>query len=87
MIAGPFTYGAGLHIWYSLQKKSQGFKIACLEELGYRNGWITKEKFMKIVVSLGNTPYGNYVKMIAEQYVVTDEYPEKNSTIKTSFWI
>ncbi len=68
MIDGPFTYGAGLHIWYSFQKKSQGFKIACLEEeLGYRNGWITKEKFMKIVVSLGNTPYGNYVKMIAEQ--------------------
>ena len=87
MIAGPFTYGAGLHIWYSFQKKSQGFKIACLEELGYRNGWITKEKLMKIVVSLGNTPYGNYVKMIAEHYVVTDEYPEKNSTIKTSFWI
>ncbi|HIG78166.1 MAG TPA: glucose-1-phosphate thymidylyltransferase, partial [Candidatus Lambdaproteobacteria bacterium] len=35
--------------------------------IGYRNGWITKEKLMKIVVSLGNTPYGNYVKMIAEQ--------------------
>ena len=48
-------------------EKRQGFKIACLEELGYRNGWITKEKLMKIVVSLGNTPYGNYVKMIAEQ--------------------
>ncbi len=48
-------------------EQRQGFKIACLEELGYRNGWITKEKLMKIVVSLGNTPYGNYVKMIAEQ--------------------
>jgi glucose-1-phosphate thymidylyltransferase len=68
MIAGPFTYGAGLHIWYSFQKKSQRFKIACLEELGYKDGWITKEKLMKIVVSLGNTHYGNYVKMIAEQY-------------------
>jgi glucose-1-phosphate thymidylyltransferase len=49
-------------------EERQGLKIACLEELGYRNGWITKEKLMKIVVSLGNTPYGNYVKMIAEQY-------------------
>ena len=48
-------------------EQRQRFKIACLEELGYRNGWITKEKMMKIVVSLGNTPYGNYVKMIAEQ--------------------
>jgi glucose-1-phosphate thymidylyltransferase len=48
-------------------EERQGLKIACLEELGYRNGWITKEKLMKIVVSLGNTPYGNYVKMITEQ--------------------
>ena len=49
-------------------EERQGLKIGCLEELGYRNGWITKEKLMKIVVSLGNTPYGNYVKMIAEKY-------------------
>ena len=49
-------------------EQRQGFKIACLEELGYRNGWITKDKLMKIVVSLGDTPYGNYVKKIAEQY-------------------
>ena len=48
-------------------EERQGLKIACLEELGYRNGWITKEKLMKISVSLGDTPYGNYVKMIAEQ--------------------
>ncbi len=48
-------------------EERQGLKIACLEELGYRNGWITKEKLMKISVSLGNSPYGNYVKMIAEQ--------------------
>jgi glucose-1-phosphate thymidylyltransferase len=35
----------------------QWLKISYLEELGYSNGWITKEKLMKIVVSLGNTPY------------------------------
>ena len=48
-------------------EERQGLKIACLEELGYRNGWISKEKLMEIAVSLGNTPYGNYVKLIAEQ--------------------
>ena len=48
-------------------EQRQGFKIACLEELGYRNGWTTKTKLMEIAVSLGETPYGNYVKMIAEQ--------------------
>ena len=49
-------------------EQRQGFKIACLEELGYRNGWLTKEQLMMNVASLGNTPYGNYVKMIPEQY-------------------
>ena len=39
-----------------------------LAEFGYRDGWITKEKLMKIVVSLENTNYGYYVKMITEQY-------------------
>ena len=48
-------------------EERQGLKIACLEELGYRNGWVTKEKLIEVAVSLGNTPYGNYVKMIAEQ--------------------
>jgi len=48
-------------------EERQGLKISCLEELGYRTVWITKEKLMKIVVSLGSTPYRNYVKMIAEQ--------------------
>jgi glucose-1-phosphate thymidylyltransferase len=48
-------------------EERQGLKIACLEELAYRNGWISKEKLMEIAVSLGNTPYGNYVKLIAEQ--------------------
>jgi len=47
-------------------EKRQGFKIACLEEVGYRNGWISKNKLMQIASKLGETPYGNYVKMIAE---------------------
>ena len=45
----------------------QGFKIACHEEIGYRNRWITKDKLMEIALLLGKTPYGNYVKMIADQ--------------------
>jgi len=51
----------------SVIEERQWFKNSFLEELGYRNGRITKEKLMKIVVSLGNTPYGNYVKMITER--------------------
>ena len=47
-------------------EQRQGFKIACLEELGYRNGWISKEKLLKIASSLEKTPYGDYVKMISK---------------------
>ena len=43
----------------------QGLKIACLEELGYRNGWISKDKLMEIAVILDNTPYGKYLNLIA----------------------
>jgi hypothetical protein len=43
MIAGPFTYGAGLDILYSFQKKSQRFKIACLEEFGCKR-WMNYER-------------------------------------------
>ena len=48
-------------------EQRQGFKIACLEEIGYRNGWIKKDKLMEIAVLLEKTPYGNYVKLITEQ--------------------
>ena len=43
----------------------QGLKIACLEELGYRNGWISKDKLMEIAVILDNTPYGKYLNLVA----------------------
>jgi len=46
-------------------EERQGLKIACLEELAYRNGWISKEKLMEIAVILGNTPYGKYLNMVA----------------------
>jgi len=43
----------------------QGLKIACLEELGYRNGWISREKLIE-VASLSKTPYEDYLKLIAD---------------------
>lgn len=48
-------------------EKRQGLKIACLEELGYRNGWITKEKVLKIASSLEKTDYGEYLKNVTKE--------------------
>lgn len=39
----------------------QGYKIACLEEIAYRNGWIDKEKILKIAKPLEKNGYGQYL--------------------------
>ena len=40
----------------------QGYKIACLEEIAYNNGWINKEKVLKIAEPLSKNGYGQYLK-------------------------
>ena len=42
----------------------QGFKIACLEEIAYLNGWIGSDEVEKIANSLDKTSYGKYLKDI-----------------------
>jgi glucose-1-phosphate thymidylyltransferase len=40
----------------------QGYKIACLEEISYNNGWISKEKVLEIAEPLRKNGYGQYLK-------------------------
>ena len=42
-------------------EKRQGLKVACLEEIAYRNGWISAEQVKEEAVSLGKTLYGQYL--------------------------
>lgn len=42
-------------------EKRQGYKIACLEEIAYRNGWLTKEDILKISKPLVKSHYGEYL--------------------------
>ena len=39
----------------------QGYKIACLEEIAYNNGWIDKEKVLEIAKPLSKNNYGQYL--------------------------
>ena len=39
----------------------QGYKIACLEEIAYNNGWIDKEKILEIAKALSKNGYGQYL--------------------------
>ena len=40
----------------------QGYKIACLEEIAYINGWINKEKVLEIAKPLSKNGYGQYLQ-------------------------
>jgi len=40
----------------------QGYKIACLEEIAYNNGWIDKTKVLEIAKPLSKNGYGQYLK-------------------------
>ena len=44
----------------------QGIQIACLEEIAYRNEWITKEQVMEASKKYSKTEYGKYLKKIGE---------------------
>ena len=42
----------------------QGFKIACLEEIAFKNKWINKNQLKNAVNFYGNCDYSNYLKKI-----------------------
>lgn len=44
----------------------QGFKIACLEEIAYRNGWLSAEQVREEAKSLGKTNYGRYLLQLVQ---------------------
>lgn len=48
-------------------EKRQSFKIACIEEIVYRLGYITKEKLIELAAKLENSGYGKYLIKIAEE--------------------
>lgn len=45
----------------------QGNYVACIEEIAYKNGWITKEKLVELAEPLLKTEYGKYLMEISEE--------------------
>ncbi len=44
----------------------QGYKIACLEEIAYHNGWINQEKLLERASMLHKSGYGAYLRSLLE---------------------
>lgn len=42
-------------------EKRQGLKVACLEEIAYEKGWISKDQLIEMAQELSKTEYGQYL--------------------------
>ena len=42
-------------------EKRQGLKVACLEEIAYKRGWITSEKLKEVATPMAKNEYGKYL--------------------------
>lgn len=48
-------------------EENQGIKIACLEEVAFRMGYVTKEDLHKVVDKYNNNEYYNYIKNMLDK--------------------
>lgn len=54
-------------IYVEVLEKRQGLKIACLEGIAYRQGWINKEKMRELATPMANNQYGKYLLKVIEE--------------------
>ena len=47
-------------------EKRQGYKIACLEEIAWHQGWLSDESVKKVAVHLSKNSYGRYLSSLVE---------------------
>ena len=47
-------------------EKRQGLKIACLEEIAYRAGWLTREALIELAAPMSKNQYGQYLLRVAD---------------------
>jgi len=48
-------------------EKRQGLKVACLEEIAYKRGWITREQLVEAAKPMIKNEYGKYLMSLANQ--------------------
>ena len=47
-------------------EKRQGYKIACLEEISWNNGWMSEDQVMKAAESFSSNSYGTYLRELID---------------------
>lgn len=54
-------------IFVEVIEKRQGLKVACLEGIAYRNGWITEETMRTLAQPMLKNQYGQYLMKVIEE--------------------
>ena len=62
------TYGSLLEASNFVEtiQNRQGLKIACLEEIAFRYGWLSRERLEEIGRGMAKNDYGRYLLQLAE---------------------
>ena len=63
-------------------EKRQGLKIACLEGIAYRHGWITEAKMRELAQPMLKNQYGQYLLRVIDELkedVTSDTFRKKNA--------
>lgn len=55
-------------IFVEVIEKRQGLKIACLEGIAFRNGWISRERLEEIAEPMKKNQYGKYLLKLAAEF-------------------
>ena len=64
---------ADASIYVEVLEKRQGLKIACLEGIAYRQGWISKEKMKELARPMLKNQYGQYLMKVVDELERTDD--------------
>lgn len=59
-------------IYVEVLEKRQGLKIACLEGIAYRQGWISRERMIEIAKPMLKNQYGQYLMKVIDEIDRTD---------------
>ena len=54
-------------IFVEVIEKRTGLKVACLEDIAFRNGWISADKLRELAAPMAKNPYGQYLLRLAEE--------------------
>ena len=55
-------------IFVEVIEKRQGLKIACLEGIAYRNGWISDERLRAVALPMAKNQYGRYLLRMLDEH-------------------